>query len=224
MAIRKDGIESSEKLLKAAMEVFAEKGYRKATVAQICHKAGSNVAAVNYHYGSKDGLYIAVWKNAFEEAMKVYPPDGSLPSDAPAEQKLRALIFSNLHRILDDGRLGCSGQILLREMAEPTEVVRQIFHDVIAPLRERTHKIIRELLGPKASEQDIRFCVLSVVNQCLAMGFRKSRKKLSPFFRADDIKKDVIDQLAEHVTAFSLAGIAAIKKESESKKLQLNRY
>lgn len=224
MAIRKDGIESSEKLLKAAIEVFAEKGYRKATVAQICHKAGSNVAAVNYHYGSKDGLYIAVWKNAFEEAMKVYPPDGSLPSDAPAEQKLRALIYSNLHRILDDGRLGYAGQILLREMAEPTEVIRQILNDVIAPLRERTHEIIRELLGPKASEQDIRFCVLSVVNQCLAMGFRKSRKKLPLFFRADDIKKDVIDQLAEHVTAFSLAGIAVIKKESESKKLQLNRY
>jgi len=224
MAIRKDGIESSEKLLKAAIEVFAEKGYRKATVAQICHKAGSNVAAVNYHYGSKDGLYIAVWKNAFEEAMKIYPPEGGLPSDAPAEQKLRALIYSNLHRILDDGRLGCSGQILLREMAEPTEVIRQILHDVIAPLRERTHEIIRELLGPKASEQNLRFCVLSVVHQCLAMGFRKSRKKLSPFFRTDDMTKDVIDQLAEHVTAFSLAGIAAVKEKSESKKLQLNRY
>jgi hypothetical protein len=169
-------------------------------------------------------LYIAVWKNAFEEAIKVYPPDGSLPSDAPAEQKLRALIYSNLHRILDDGRLGYAGQILLREMAEPTEVIRQILNDVIAPLRERTHEIIRELLGTKASEQDIRFCVLSVVNQCLAMGFRKSRKKLSPFFRTNNLTMDVIDQLAEHITLFSLAGIAAVKEKSDSKKSQLNRY
>ena len=82
MAVRKDGLDTYKKLLKAASEVFAEKGYRDATIAEICRRAQSNVAAVNYHFGSKDELYIAVWKNAFEEALRIYPPDGGLPPDA----------------------------------------------------------------------------------------------------------------------------------------------
>jgi len=52
MVIRKDGIDTQEKLLKAASEVFAEKGCQNTTVAEIGRRAGSNVAAVNYHFGN----------------------------------------------------------------------------------------------------------------------------------------------------------------------------
>ena len=62
MAVRRDGIESKDRLLKAATEVFAEKGYRDATVAEICRRAESNVAAVNYHFGSKGALYATLWR------------------------------------------------------------------------------------------------------------------------------------------------------------------
>ena len=213
MAIRKDGIKSSEKLLKAATKVFAEKGYQHTTVAEICKRAGSNIAAVNYHFGSKDELYETVWKRAFEEAMNIYPPDGGLPADASAEQKLHAIIHSHLHRILDDGKLGRSGQILLREMAENTEALQHIHRDVLAPLRERTREIIKELLGPSATEQNLKFCQLSVVHQFLAIGFKKG--KLPPIFKNEKITLDFIDQMADHMTFFSLAGISAVKKKLE---------
>lgn len=218
MTIRKDGIEHREKLLEAAAEIFAEKGYRNATVAGICRHAGSNIAAIHYHFGSKDQLYIAVWKRAFEEAMKVYPPDGGLSPDASAEEKLRALIYSHIHRILDAGKLGFSGQILLREMAEPTEAIRQIHHDAIAPLRKTTQQVMKELLGPLASEQDIHFCALSVVHQCIAMGFSRSRKNFPAFLRKNKLNTELIDQLADHTVLFSLAGIAAVREKIESRK------
>jgi len=60
MTIRKDGTDTKERLLRAASKVFAQRGYREATIAEICHKAGSNVAAVNYHFGGKDAVYIPV--------------------------------------------------------------------------------------------------------------------------------------------------------------------
>ncbi|MDH4012180.1 MAG: TetR family transcriptional regulator, partial [Desulfobacterales bacterium] len=53
MAQREDGKETRNRLLNAACEVFAEKGYRNAKVAEICHRAGANVAAVNYYFGDK---------------------------------------------------------------------------------------------------------------------------------------------------------------------------
>jgi AcrR family transcriptional regulator len=216
MATRKDGFDTYNKLLKAASEIFAEKGHRDTTIAEICCRANSNVAAVNYHFGSKDELYITVWKNAFEEALRVYPPDGGLPPNVPPAQRLKALHYSILHRILDDGRLGCAGQILLREMSEPMEAVQRIHKDVIRPLRELTRQIIQELLGPQANEQQIEFCIMSVIHQCLAIGFRKGRGKL-PFFLTDsDSIEQSIDALVEHITRFSLAGIAAVRSEIES--------
>jgi AcrR family transcriptional regulator len=216
MAIRKDGVDTYQKLLKAASEVFAEKGYRDTTVAEICQRAHSNVAAVNYHFDSKDELYIAVLKNAFAEALQVYPPDGGLPADAPAEDRLRALVHSILHRILDDGRLGCAGQILLREMADPIEAFRQVHEEITEPLRQTMRQIVRDLVGPDANEQQVVFCALSVVHQCLAIGFRKGRGHLPSFLDSPQSRTETIDALADHITLFSLAGLAAVREKIET--------
>ena len=82
MAKRKDGQERKALLLEAATKVFAEKGFRDTTVADICEDAHSNTASVNYYYGSKDELYAEVWKKAFHEAIEKYPPDMQLNDDA----------------------------------------------------------------------------------------------------------------------------------------------
>ncbi|MGD0918055.1 MAG: TetR family transcriptional regulator, partial [Thermodesulfobacteriota bacterium] len=67
------GNEGSEKrcrqdpkgLLAVASEAFAEKGYCEATVSEICERTKSNVAAVNYHFGDKETLYVKAWRHAF---------------------------------------------------------------------------------------------------------------------------------------------------------------
>ena len=63
---------TKERLLKAASEIFAEKGFRDATVAEICEAAEANIAAVNYHFGNKETLYDEVWLRAFTLAVEYY--------------------------------------------------------------------------------------------------------------------------------------------------------
>lgn len=49
-----------DRLIKIAMEMFAEHGYDKTSVRELARKADANIAAINYHFGGKEGLYQAV--------------------------------------------------------------------------------------------------------------------------------------------------------------------
>src|SRR5512137_604073 len=55
------------RLLAAAIEVFGEKGPKGATVREIAHVAGQNVAAIAYYFGSKEKLYAAVLEGIVRE-------------------------------------------------------------------------------------------------------------------------------------------------------------
>src|SRR5271170_3559202 len=90
-------------LLAAAGEVFAEVGFRAATVREICERAGANIAAVNYHFGDKERLYRAVLQETYQAAVGKYPADYGLRDDATAEERLRAFVHSLLLRIFSDG-------------------------------------------------------------------------------------------------------------------------
>ena len=68
-----NSIETEKRLLEAAGEIFAHYGYRAATVRQICEKAGANLAAVNYHFGDKEGLYLAVLRSVPNANAEKYP-------------------------------------------------------------------------------------------------------------------------------------------------------
>ncbi len=65
--------ETRRQLLEAAGAVFAEAGFRNATVREICHQAGANIAAVNYHFGDKETLYSEVLRYAHGRALEKYP-------------------------------------------------------------------------------------------------------------------------------------------------------
>jgi AcrR family transcriptional regulator len=104
MKIRRKGAAKTPKsLLAAASEVFAEKGYRDATIAEICERAKANVAAVNYHFGDKETLYTEAWRHSFSESVKAHPPDGGVSDSAPPEKRLRGQVVALLRRIADEG-------------------------------------------------------------------------------------------------------------------------
>src|SRR5262249_17574331 len=116
--------ETRQRLLEAAAEVFADGGYRRATIAKICRRAGANIAAANYHFGDKQGLYAAVFESAQRRAST---EDATAMDDAaPAEDRLRAHVATFVGRLLDPRRPAWIARLLAHELIEPTQVLDRL--------------------------------------------------------------------------------------------------
>ena len=204
--------ETRSRLLEAAGEVFAEQGYRRATIRDICSRAGANIAAVNYHFGDKEKLYHAVLRHWLGEALHRFPPDGGLPSSAPPEERLAAFVRSWLFRMLGEGTPAWHGRLMAREMSEPTAAFDSIIlHETVKPMSQRLSGIVRELLGPDAPDRLVRDCALSVAGQCCF--YRHAHEMITRLYSDHGNTPQEIERLAAHVTQFSLDAIRGMRAQ-----------
>jgi TetR/AcrR family transcriptional regulator, regulator of cefoperazone and chloramphenicol sensitivity len=192
-------------IMEAAGKIFAEQGYAKATVRDICHQAGANVAAINYHFGDKKGLYLAVLKYYQEISFQSYPPNLGIQETQTPEEKLRAFIHSFLQRIMDEGRPAWFGKLLAHEFAEPTWAFDILVEDMIRPSYRRLMDIVAEVLGKDADRRKVLLCSMSIVGQCLY--FRHSHPVITRLFPKENFGPRQIDELTDHITRISLYGL-----------------
>src|SRR3989449_6377586 len=197
--------DTRQRLLEAAGEVFAERGFRDATIQEICRRADANIAAVHYHFADKERLYRAVIQYA--EGCAGDSPPADVAPDAPAEKRLRAHIESFLLRLLDEGHPAWLGKLMAREMSQPTPALDIIVQEKIRTTDRRVDAIVRELLGAGACDDDVRACVLSVQGQCLF--YRHCHPVLTRLFPERSFGREEVPELARHIVRFSLAGIRA---------------
>lgn len=200
-------LETKQRLLEAAGEVFAEQGFRNATVREICKRAGVNVAAVNYHFREKKSLYSAVLQHLANVAIRKYPPTLGLEGEATAEERLAAFVKSFLFRMLDEGRPAWHGRLMAREMAEPTPVFDELAETICRPLHGLLVSIVREILGDTAVEEEVRLSAASIIGQCLF--YYHSRPVIAKLMPEQQYGKEDIERLAEHITKFSLRALKA---------------
>ena len=202
-----DQAATRDRLIEAAGEVFAERGFKDATVREICARAGANVAAVNYHFGDKTGLYRALLKASEEYAQEAHPlaMNGIPIHELTPRDKLRAFVMIMVERMMAPGKLAWHGRLMAREMVEPTEALDEIVERAIRPKMEFLCQIVREVLGAGATRETVEACARSVVGQILL--YRNNRpvvERLFPHLRYD---QQGMREVAEHVAAFSLAAI-----------------
>lgn len=212
---REDAVRTRKSLLAAASEVFADKGYHDATIAEICERAKANGAAVNYHFGDKETLYVEAWRHSFSQSLKAHPPDGGVSEDARPEERLRGQVEALLRRIADENNK--EFLIVHRELANPTGLLEEVMRKDLRPLRDKMETLVREILGPRASDMQVRFCAIGIVSQCISPMLVRRMEKTRPQGKDDFPGIDDIDSYAKHVVKFSLAGIGAIREEAEEK-------
>jgi AcrR family transcriptional regulator len=200
------------RVLEAATELFAERGFRRVTVRAICERARANVASVNYHFGDKQRLYREVVEAALDTVRDfvdhaVRPPGGATP-----EAKLRHYIDAHLARPQSSRaaeRSSLLRELFRHELTEPSEMGTYIVEQAIKPRLRHLTAVVAELAGPRVAPEAIEHCVISIQAQCLFPV--AAPVALTPMFRRT---REDFAALARHVFEFSLAGIAARRAEA----------
>src|SRR6266516_3174568 len=92
--------ETRERVLRAAAQLFADRGLKKVTVREICRAARANVAAVNYHFGDKTGLYREVLQLAIDTMRSTNDVAREAGRGLPADEQLRQYIKISMCRAM----------------------------------------------------------------------------------------------------------------------------
>ena len=198
------------RLLRAGRAVFAGRGPQKATVREICALAGANTAAVNYHFGSKERLFVAVLQGYIEHENRLHPRDEGVTPASPPELRLRAYVRSFLLQTLGDGDPvnESLGRLLTQEFIEPSQYFGEIFERHCRPLHDLLLDIVRQLV-PGADEIMVSRAASSIIGQCVLFDFAKEAiTRMTPEL---ELKASNIESLTDFIMDFSLGGIARLR-------------
>lgn len=203
--------DAKQRLLLAAEEVFAEKGFTLATIREITDKAGANIAAINYHFGDKERLYIETVRFAHSCASKEMPLPPESINASPA-QKLKSFIHQLATNMTQPTRTS-SLRLMMREMSQPTAAAHAIVTEFIQPMAFALHAIIRDML-PSASDSRVLMIGFSIIGQILF--YRQNRQVAELIFGREPVEALTTEMIAEHVTRFTLAALGEGESFSEA--------
>lgn len=197
-----------DQLLQHAAELFAERGFEKVTIREISEGVGANVAAVNYHFGDKFGLYRAIVEGlmgVMEETIKQARAAGE---GVEPEEQLRAFVRVFVERLLTPSDGNQIQRLMMREMENPTPMLDVIMQRVMQPRMQYLCGIIGQLMNRSADDRVVRNCAASVHAQCLMCKRAPALQRLNVGFANGELDAA---GLADHIANFSLHAIRGLK-------------
>jgi TetR/AcrR family transcriptional regulator, regulator of cefoperazone and chloramphenicol sensitivity len=200
-------VETRDRLLRAAEALFAERGYGHVTVRDICHTARANVAAVNYHFGDKLGLYREVLQIAIDAVRSTTEAGREAGVGHPPEEQLRRYIAVFLRRVLSSDQQTVH-QLIQRELDDPTAALDALIEQGVRPRVEYLASLVSAMTGCKPGDPLTLRCVGSIMSQTLIYMRRNPIAERLGFTFTGTPKQ--IDEAARHIAEFSVAGIQAV--------------
>ena len=195
-----------DRLLKVAERLFADRGFRKVTIREVCRAAHANVAAVNYHFGDKLGLYREVLQAAIDVMRATTETARQAGAGQPAEEQLRRWIAIFNQRLLGSGHDSVH-KLIHHEMHDPTPAFDALVEQGVRPRVEYLSTLVAEILRCPVSDPRVLRCVASVHAQSLAYVPNPIASRLGFPFTPTSAR---LDEVAEHIAEFSLGGIHAV--------------
>lgn len=203
---RVDGRDTSEKIIDCAGRLIAEKGFAAVTSKEICTSSGVNTAAVNYHFGSRDGLYLAVLENVQQYLIELQQLIDLYESDLTPRQKIEKCIDFLAGNVFYKNDWQIS--VWVREVMNPSPAFMEIFRKEGLPKISVLIKMFSEYTGYTPGDPKLYSGIITLASPfavCL-LGRHHSLRREMPVHIPIEI-------MAENIKQLALANLENLKKD-----------
>ncbi|WP_422097562.1 TetR/AcrR family transcriptional regulator [Variovorax sp.] len=207
-APRTDGNTTRAHILETAGRLFAERGFAASTSKEICTRAGTNMAAVNYHFGGRDGLYEAVLVEAHRQIVSLDELVAQASSGADPRERLRALL-GHLVEMGHQPQAPWGFRVMLREALSPSSAMPVLIQKAVLPKAKVVRGLIGEIMGLADDHPSVQRGVMFTVLPCIVMMVapKELGQRVLPAVRDTGA---LVDDLMRYV----LAGLDAVAREA----------
>jgi AcrR family transcriptional regulator len=192
-------------IMKAAVALFAERGYDATSIRAIVAKARVNQAAINYHFKGKEGLYFEVLKVAFEGYLRLDNFDPERLKDMTREEALRSFVYQQLRPLLARDQMSRYIRIFAWENVRPSKVLANFVKTGAMPFLAGATELVRRFLPPETSDQDAMCAAIALMGQCSIFVRNREQFAKPPFdFNIDEA---FVARLTDLVSELALKGM-----------------
>ena len=194
-----------ERLLETAIEQFGRKGREGASTRAIAAEAGTAMSSITYHYGGKDGLYLAAARHIGQQQMEAGLAQALertvLPPDATPRQLLEAIytIAEGILTMVLDPRCAAWARFIVREQMEPSAAFEVLYQTVIEKVAGRLVALIERIGQGRWSAEEARLKAITLFGQILV--FRVASMTVSRVTGWDEIDAERTRKIAHVVRA-----------------------
>jgi AcrR family transcriptional regulator len=198
-----------ELILEAAGQVFAEKGFERATGKEICEMAGANAAAVNYHFGGTEGLYFEVVKTAHSRLVNIEALTAAVAGQATAKAKFKAFLDVFVRTATGPLSTSWAFRIIGREFLHRSAALDAHRAKERLPKLQLIRGIVGEVMGlPEDHPAVARGCIMVVGPLImLLVGDRPTLKRALPSL---GLTTSDADSLIQDMATYGLAGLRSM--------------
>jgi AcrR family transcriptional regulator len=195
-----------QNIMKAAVALFAERGYDGTSIRAIVSKARVNQAAINYHFKGKEGLYFEVLKVAFEGYLRLDNFDPERLKELPREEALRRFVHQQLRPLLARDQMSRYIRIFAWENVRPSKVLTNFVSAGAMPFLASATELVRRFLPAETSDQDAMCAAISLMGQCSVFVRNRDQFTKPPFnLKIDEV---FVARLTDLIGDLALKGMA----------------
>jgi AcrR family transcriptional regulator len=194
-----------ERILKAAERLFADRGYEETSVRAIVAKARVNQAAINYHFGGKDGLYREVLRAAFRALTEHQLSHAQETKGMSREDALAEFIRHQFHPLAARDELSRHFRIFNWEAVRPTTEYRKLLSEEAAPFLGLAVDVVGRFM-PDADRRTLIMAAIWLVGQCTI--FIRNREQLANPPVSLELDERAVEQLTTLISGWALSGLS----------------
>lgn len=208
---RIDGEATRARLLEAAGQLFSQQGFAETTSKAVAQAAAADLASINYHFGSRNGLYQAVLLEAHRQLLDLDDLQRIASSALNAEQRLYELLAGLVQRAQQPE--AWAPRVLARELLAPSSHLQVLMEEAVPPKMMAVAHILSEISGIPATEPALLRCLLSVAAPCMML-IVIGRGVPGPL---QVVMQGPSPTLLAHLHRFAIAGLQAVGEDYRSK-------